>query len=338
MLVEVLKELKEYTNIVITLDAENHFEGELECEELVCIYAPSIYSMPVGIFRLRKLIKKYNPVLVHSHLPIPNFLARIAVNNSIPLVNTIHTSIAHAADYQNRYIRLMDKVTYKIRKIKIIAVSKVALKDYYSVLKLKQYNPSVLYTFVDTNKFTPSLKKRNPHTGIKLVTVGSYKSGKNIPYLIDVFKKLRGEDISLYIFGRGHEQIKKRIEDAKVNIFLSGQHKNLQEILPEFDAFIMPSQFEGFSLSVLEAMAVKLPLLLSEIPSFKEQALENALYFNLSNIEDGYAVIRNFILHRKQAMERAENAYKILKASYTLQHHIIGLKKIYIEVLSQQKK
>ena len=30
MLVEVLKELKEYTNIVITLDAENHFEGELE--------------------------------------------------------------------------------------------------------------------------------------------------------------------------------------------------------------------------------------------------------------------------------------------------------------------
>lgn len=335
MLVEVLKELKEYNNIVITLDAENHFDGEVECKELVCIHAPSIYSMPVGIFRLRKLIKKYNPVLVHSHLPIPNFLARIAVHKSIPLVNTIHTSIAHAADYQNKYIRLIDKLTYQIRKIKIIAVSKVALNEYFSVLKLKLYNPSVLYTFVDINKFKPSFKKRNPHTEIKLVTVGSYKSGKNIPYLIEVFKKLRDEDISLHIFGRGHEQIKKQIEDAKVNIFLSGQHKNMQEILPEFDAFIMPSKFEGFSLSVLEAMAVKLPLLLSDIPSFKEQAQENALYFKLSNTEDGYTVIMNFILDRKHAMERAENAYKLMEDNYTLQHHISGLKKIYLEVLTE---
>ena len=333
MLSAVLKELAEYDNIVVTLSPENHFGSDFVCSELVCINTPKLSSLPVAVFRLRKLLKKYNPVLVHSHLPLPNFAARIAVDKKIPLVTTIHTSIANAADYKRKHIRLIDKITYRMRPSKIVAVSQVALNDYFKVLHLKKHDPSVLYTFVDNKKFTPSKKRLVQTDTIRLVTIGSFKAGKNLPYLIEVFKKFPDKSITLDIFGRGHQDLEKQIREAGVPIYLKGQVNNLQDLLPDYDAFIMPSQFEGFSLSVLEAMAIKLPLLLSDIPSFREQAKDTALYFDLNNIEDGYKVITEFQNHREEAFNRAEKAFILMEKNYTLQHHMKGLRKIYEDAL-----
>jgi glycosyltransferase involved in cell wall biosynthesis len=332
MLSTVLRELMEYDNIVVTLSPENHFGTKFKCKELICISAPGLSSLPLAVLRIRRLIKKYNPVLVHSHLPLPNFAARIAVQKNIPLVTTIHTSIANAADYKKIHIRLLDQITYSLRKSKIIAVSHVALNDYFSVLNLKKHNPSVLYTFVDNKKFTPKTKLQRDGS-LRLVSIGSFKAGKNIPYLIEVFKKLSKENITLDIYGRGHHEIEELIKDAGVPIYLRGQVNNLQDVLPNYDALIMPSQFEGFSLSVLEAMAVKLPLLLSDIASFKEQAKDTALYFDLNDVDHGYNIIMLFQQHPEEAFYRAEKAFNLMKKNYTLQDHMRGLRQIYQEVL-----
>ncbi|RYF90406.1 MAG: glycosyltransferase [Chitinophagaceae bacterium] len=329
MLVAVLKELHEFNNIVVILDAENHFGEELVCDKLICLNAPSLKHLAKAIIRLKKIIKAYQPVLVHSHLPKPNFLVRLAVPRSIPLVSTIHTSIASAADYKHWHMRFLDKFTYRYRKSTIVAVSNVALQDYFSVLGLKQQNAHVLYTFVDDRKFKPSSDPKLSGEGMRLVTVGSYKTGKNIPYLVEVFKLLKDELVSLDVYGRGHGELESLIRDAGVSIFLKGQHKEMQEVLPQYDGFIMPSQFEGFSLSVLEAMAVKLPLLLSDIPSFKEQAGEHALYFDLNDVNDGYHAIVRFLHHRHEANLRRDMAYRLMQENYTLAHHIEGLQRIY---------
>ena len=80
---------------------------------------------------------------------------------------------------------------------------------------------------------------------------------------------------------------------------------------------------------------MRMPLLLSDIVSFKEQCEDNAWYFSLSNPEDAASKIvelskmdKNILAQRSEAgRQRAIN-------TFTLPHHIAGLRKIYDEALS----
>jgi glycosyltransferase involved in cell wall biosynthesis len=147
MLVRALSDLKEYNNIVVTLYESNQFEKGIDCQKYICLHSPSILSLPLAVVKFKAVIKELKPDLVHSHLPLCNFIARLAIPKSIPLVTTIHTCIASAKDYKKWYIRVLDTFTYKLKKSTIIAVSNVALNDYFTVLKIKPYQTRLLIRY-----------------------------------------------------------------------------------------------------------------------------------------------------------------------------------------------
>ncbi len=60
----------------------------------------------------------------------------------------------------------------------------------------------------------------------------------------------------------------------------------MNALLPNYDLNVMPSVIEGFSLSVLESMAMKIPLLLSDIVSFPEECVDTAIYFSTTDVQD----------------------------------------------------
>lgn len=336
MLVRVLKELKEYHNIVVTLQEKDYFGNELQCDEYICLNKPSLLSFPLAAVQLRKLIKKHKVDIVHSHLPQCNFVARLAVPGNIPLVTTIHTSIATAIDYKKWYIRLLDKLTYTCKSSAIIAVSNGALQDYFSVLHLKPHKTFVLYTFVDTEQYQLQPVSSARDENFRIIAVGALRKGKNYAYLIEAFKKLHDSKIELHIYGNGPEKenIQAAIEVAKVPVVLKGQVSNIHEVLAGYDLFVMPSMFEGFSLSVLEAMAMQMPMMLSDIPSFKEQCADTAIYFDLNNTDDFVNKFTKIVADKNLRDELALAAKQRVVNNFTLAHHMEGLKKIYTEVLN----
>jgi glycosyltransferase involved in cell wall biosynthesis len=333
MLVRVIKELGAYRNIVVTLDPANHFKGELVCDEFICLEKPSLLSLPASVVQFRKLVKKYEPSIVHSHLPLPNFIARLATPRHIPLVTTIHTSISQAVDYRKFYMRLLDRFTYNYRRSTIIAVSGVAMQDYFSVLKIKPHKALVIYTFVEETLFAP--KEKNESGTLMLVSVGALRAGKNYGYLVDAFATLKGRPVELHIYGMGQQQqlLEQQLRDTGANVVLKGEVKNIAAVLPQYDGYVSASKFEGFSLSVLEAMAARLPLLLSNIPSFKEQCKDLALYFDLEHKESFVAGLEELVTNKSKAIERAEQAYGYMKQNYTLDLHVKKIKEVYTEAL-----
>jgi hypothetical protein len=64
MLVRVIRELEEYNNIVVTLAEQNHFEGELKCSRLICLNLRSALDVPRVVFKLKKIIKKKERMIV----------------------------------------------------------------------------------------------------------------------------------------------------------------------------------------------------------------------------------------------------------------------------------
>lgn len=336
MLVKVIKELKDYRNIIVTLTPDDQFGDELECDKYYCLNMKAILFFPAAAVQLRKIIKDNNVDIVHSHLFWPTIIARIGTPKKVPLVTTIHAFIANSIEYKTGYIRLLDKLTYRLRKNVVIAVANGAREEYFQFLKLKPYKVYSLHTFVDIKEFDHSkiVPKPKDSNVFRLITIGALREQKNHKFLIEAFNQLIGENFQLDIYGRGPLEKNMRIEIEKNNlaVVLKGEVRNIPEIINNYDLYVMSSTFEGFSLGVLEAMAMKMPLLLSDIRSFKEQCADTAVYFDLSNPGDFVSKLRSLSQDKHKLACMGSRGNDRVLNNYTLQMHMDGLRKIYAEI------
>ncbi len=337
MLVQILKQLTDYHNVVITVNEQNHFGNELFCDEYHCLKMGSFKNFLSAAYRFKKLVKKIKPDIVHSHLLLATLITRVGLPKGIPLVTTIHTSIANSNDYKKWYLRWMEKITYRFHKNIIIGVSKDVLTQYFTFQNHKPYKKYLLYTFVDIEKFNHNSKNSIPQqTNVcKLIAVGALRFPKNQLYLINAFKKLRNQPFELHIYGTGVEDavLRELNKQANVNIVFKGEVNDVKSILKHYDIYVMPSLFEGFSLSILEAMAMEMPLLISDITSFREQCEEVAVYFDLNNEDDFIEKLKELAADKNKQIRLGKLAKERALHYFTLEHHMKGIRKIYSETL-----
>jgi glycosyltransferase involved in cell wall biosynthesis len=277
---------------------------------------------------------------VHSHLFWPTLLARMATPKNIPLITTIHAFIASSVEYKKWYIRFLDRVTYKLHKNIIITVAKGALTEYFSFLKLKPYKVYALHTFVDIKIFNDAAISGEKEGGavFKLITVGALRKQKNHKFLLEVFKLLDNNKFQLDIYGEGplRNPLETTISEHKLNVNLKGEVRNIEKIINQYHLFVMSSTFEGFSLSVLEAMAMRMPLLVSDIESFREQCENTAVYFNLDDIKDFKTRLEMLASDADLLNNLGQAAHERAVNNFTLEQHMEGLRKIYAEVLNNK--
>ena len=333
MLANVIRQLPEYNNIIVTLYPENEFGKELNAIPIPCLHLRSHFQIPLAAIQLRRFIRKNKVDIVHSHLLWSTVVARLGTPKKIPLITTIHTYAASAIEYSKWYMRLLEKFTYGIRKSTIISVANVSLQAYFNVLGIKPTNAYILHTFADTSIFNNSnnYKKTASTKTFRLVTVGNLKEAKNYFFLLNAFKNLQQQNISLDIYGKGQLDVpmQKMIDEYGLNVTLKGQVANAPEIIKNYDLFVMSSIYEGFSISVLEAMALGMPLLLSDIASFREQCEDTAVYFNLKDSNDFITKLLALINDRQQREILGNAAKQRLVQNFTIDKHMQQLKQIY---------
>ena len=339
MMVRVIKELPEYEHVVVTLFPLNHFGKELICDKFICLNLRSLFSLPISIFLFRRTVKKEIPDLVHTHLFWPTVIARLAVPRKTPLITTIHAFINSSVEYKNWHIRFIDKLTFLWRQTYLIVVANGALKEYLTFIKRKPIKAWVLYTFVDTVRFKAvPLSIYNPPETFRIVSVGALRTQKNYSFLIDAFSQLKDANIELHIYGEGdmHNILKQKIEQQGVRVILKGEVRDIENVLPEYHLYVLASTFEGFSLSVLEAMAMGMPLLLSDIASFREQCDEIATFFSLAIPEEFLIQLRALMAKPQNLMILGEKARQKAVTQFTLDKHIASLRGIYRETLGSK--
>jgi glycosyltransferase involved in cell wall biosynthesis len=337
MLVTAIKQLSDFRNIVVVLNPANEFGNELKCDKFYCLNLTSPAFIPLAALRLRKIILSNNVDLVHSHLFWSTVVARLGVPKKIPLVTTIHAFVATSIEYSPWRMRLIEKITYKIRKSIIIAVAQGALFEYFAFIKIKPYKTYTLYTFVDTSVFNDArsrVSKGNTAT-FRIITVGNLKEQKNHLFLLEAFKELKDENISLDIYGDGflRESLQKVIDKSQLKVTLKGKVSDIEDYINQYNIFVMSSSYEGFSLSVLEAMALGMPLMLSDITSFREQCCDTALYYDLSSTKDFVNKLLTLRNQPRQMETMGNAAKKRVLENYTLNKHIQQLRTIYAETL-----
>lgn len=150
------------------------------------------------------------------------------------------------------------------------------------------------------------------------------------------------EDAYLVLVGDGPERewLERFARDLNVEnrvIFL-GHRQDIPATLPLFDVFCLSSDFEGMSNSVMEAMAVGLPVLASDIPANRELVVEGRTGY-LIPVGDRAAYARAVLslFERPDMAENLGNAGRQRMATeFSVPQMIQGYMDIYRDVIASQ--
>lgn len=122
----------------------------------------------------------------------------------------------------------------------------------------------------DEEKRLSMRKKLGLQDEFVLGTVGRITYQKNHAFLLGVLAKLRNthENVKLLIVGDGELRgdLERQIEELKLGAYvrLVGWQPQVEDYLQAMDVFLLPSRFEGFPISLIEAVAAGLPCLVSD--------------------------------------------------------------------------
>ncbi len=161
----------------------------------------------------------------------------------------------------------------------------------------------------------PQNKKYQPRKNQFLIgSVGRLAYPKNYEFLINAFPQLLKirPDACLIIIGQGKKRKKYETLIKKLNlgqkIFLAGEIKNAYRLLKAFDLFILPSEFEGLSLTLIEALTAKIPILATRVGGNAEILAndDNQLY-ELNNLKDFLKKFKTLAIDKDKRQQAAKH-------------------------------
>lgn len=238
---------------------------------------PPYQKLPSYITTLRRHFKENNYQIVHSHINtlsvFPLFVAwscgiptRIAHNHSVPGGNEV---IRNLLKY---FLRLFAKVF----STEYFACSEKAGRWMFGDKDFENGKVFVMKNAIDFDRFRPSrdiVEKKKKELGLekKLIIghVGRFTFAKNHEFLLDVFKEIseKRKDVVLLLVGDGelHDSICKGIRRRNLEnkVLMSGQVANPEAYYRLANVLVIPSIFEGFSLTTIESQIAGVPVVAS---------------------------------------------------------------------------
>ena len=127
-----------------------------------------------------------------------------------------------------------------------------------------------------------------PKDKVVLVYAGQFVDRKDQKFLLELFRE--NENLKNYLLvllgdGADYAGLKERF-GGQANVLMPGSVNNVNEYLQAADIYIASSKSEGLPNGVLEAMAVGLPVILSDIEQHKEVHEVNPQIGSLYRIGD----------------------------------------------------
>lgn len=267
-----------------------------------------------SVIALKKIMTKCNPDVVISFLADiecyfankKSFCITTVRNNPTSKSNTIKHKIRDYVYYHSNLILVQnnEQLQYFSRKI-------------HNKIRI-MFNP-VSSKFLIINK---DYSKKI----CRIVTAGRLVLQKNQKLLIDSVLELRqrGFEVFLDIYGVGPLEYDLstyiKAKNGSDFIFLKGRNDALDEALPNYDLFVLPSNEEGSPNALLEAMAIGLPCVSTKCPTGPSSIITD--YFNgvlckVNDLADMTEKIVFLIENNDVAIKIGKNAKSYIKQNYS---------------------
>ncbi len=230
--------------------------------------------LPLYIPRLIALIRARRFDIVHCHLFGANWIAKpIAALCGVP-VRINHDECNDALRRESRTALAMDTFTNRW-STHICAVSH-SVRDF--LLEHEGITPeriSIVYNAIDLDRFTPPAD-RSAGKRFVVLGIGRLHPQKNFALFLETAQRLLAlhPEVQFRLAGTGPEEAMLRARASELGLggcvqFL-GHVRETRMLYAEADALLLTSRYEGTPLTMLEAMATRLPIVATNIDGVAE--------------------------------------------------------------------
>ncbi len=225
---------------------------------------------------------------------------------------------------------MLDEKSFGAAKV-IIANSKMVAEDIRRFYPSEARKVRVVYNGFDPKKFfvSPELRREFrrrlglPEEGALFLFMGNGWKRKGLKQAMEIVRRCAKLKPKLVVVGKGKQSQLPR------DIIFRGYVNNMPDYYRACDAFILPTLYDPFSSSVLEALACGIPVVTTRQNGASEVVREG---------ESGFLMdVQNKDIREAAAwLENAEKlpAEKIAEtvSAYTVEHEIGAIRKIFEEV------
>lgn len=291
------------------------------------------------------LLEEVEPKIIHSHSELPDIfgiLTKILYKKKTNFIRTMHTD----KQWQKSLLFELIFVKFLLPLFcdKEVAISELTQERLDNRLIAKCLNKKCkrIYNAIDEDSLLKNCEPRDNVSPIDIlgkriraVSTGRLTEQKGYRYLIEAISLLHKEiDINLCIFGEGDQRFeleelihKKNLQDK---VKLLGHNKNACSFYKDFDVFVSSSIYEGFPTVILEAMALNLPVIATNVSGSRELIKNNTTGF-LIPPKNPIAIsnsLEYLISNYDKALEYASNAKKIV-SQYRIENVVRDYLTIY---------
>jgi glycosyltransferase involved in cell wall biosynthesis len=247
---------------------------------------------PIGLlkalFGLWRLFDRQRPQLIHTHTPIAAFLGQLAARMArVPCrVTTVHgLYFVNEQRFLPRFLyRILEVIACRLAT-KVICVSGEDAAYLVREQDLPPANVSTFHVGVDLDVYSPEAAgpaaraaTRNelniPQDAIVVGTVARLVKEKGLVELFEAFASVARDYPNVYLLHVGPQDDTRpdavRPVHTSGRVRFAGHRYDVPRFLATMDVFCLPTHREGYPVSVMEAAAMGLPSVVTDVRGCRE--------------------------------------------------------------------
>lgn len=277
------------------------------------------------LFSFIRINKEYAPDLIHLHSSKAGLLGRLA----FPMYKTIYT--VHGFDS----IRVAHRKYLPLERIlqqRCSAIVGVSYYDKKHLLKEGIINHvSVVYNGIE-KPFSLESDSLGQIEGYahKILCVARLSPQKNVGLFLEIATMLP-QYAFIWI---GNQQ--ECAQSFPTNVFFMGSLPNAGAYNKYADLFILPSNYEGLPITIIEAMSFGKPVIASAVGGISEIVINDENGYTVKNTADAFVEKIEYILKNQEVYNRfSKNALDYYQKNLTVDKMVEGYLKIYKSIQSE---
>lgn len=268
-------------------------EGELlnELPEEVSVIDLGEDRVATTVFPLRRYLNRKNPDVLYAMMTEINIIATIAHRLSrvdSRLILSEHNMPTNSIDSKKDLaVMKLATLTYSLAD-HAVAVSNGVYEDLLNVSRLSESKISQVHNPININRIRTDASEQVSHRWLNnddynvVISAGRHVPQKGFDTLIESFSRVKDENLRLLILGKGDET--ESLKEIATNLGIKdrvefpGFVENPFAYISRADVFVLSSQYEGFGMVLVEALACGCAVVSTNCPSGPEEILKGGEY------------------------------------------------------------
>nr|WP_281720363.1 glycosyltransferase [Nitrosomonas nitrosa] len=291
-------------------------------------------------------VTRVRPHIIHCHLPLAGVVGRVAgLLTGVPVIYTEHNLIEH----YHPLTRALSQATWKMQR-QVIAVSQEVRasiqRNMWSSVPAEVIQNAVSFARLQYSIEARVAIRRElgiPEEGPVVGTVAVFRPAKRLDIWLDIAQRLLRPVPDCHFIMVGWGPLEYEVRSARERLGLErrlhlvGPQSDVARYLSAMDLFMLTSDFEGLPVALLEAMAMRLPVVATRVGGVPE-VVEHG--FSGWTVERGDAEailtrVQELLADPARLRQFGSRGRQIAEERFSIARYIADIERVYREVIRE---